>query len=200
MSESDPVATSLVYRVYSNGGTGGPVDYSVPIATTSDLTIDLGPLGAPGRHSFGVRVLDPSTGLEEMNTDVSTTIILDDTGSDVTGRPEAPRLVTVSATSGGGCRVSWAYPPTGPWGVPESFRVDLGTGNGASSQTASVPYTFGKMGYVVVVPGPLARGEYWVEVRAVNGRGIGPASERVLAWLGLSIEPLSMDPVTVRVT
>lgn len=200
MSTSDPLAPSLVYRVYSNGGGGGPVDYSSPIATTSDVTLQLGPLVASGRYAFGVRAFDPSTNIEESNTDVVTRVWLDETGADATDRPEVPRGVGLSAVAGGGYRVSWAYPPTGLPGRPQSFRIDLGTGQGVGSAVATVPWEVGRVGYAVTVAGPLARGVYWVEVRGVNARGIGPPSERVSAALGLATEPLAMDTVSVRVS
>src|SRR5205085_892840 len=56
---------ALVYRVYSNGGTGGPVDFTSPVATTGGLTSTVGPLAPSTDTTFVVRAFDPATGLEE---------------------------------------------------------------------------------------------------------------------------------------
>jgi hypothetical protein len=200
VSMRDPSDPPLQYRVYWNGGNGGPVDYTTPIATTAAPMCVVGPLNAPGSYLFGVRTHDPIADLEEANTDVVAHVRLNAAGADRTGVPESPRFVALSAMSEGRCRVEWVY--ISPEGArpPTSFRVVLGTGSGGGAEVAAVPYSNNRFIYSTVVPGPLSRGSYWVEVNAIGALGEGPPSDRVSAVIGLATEPFSMEPVTVRVT
>jgi len=56
----------ILYRVYSNGGSGGPINDSSPIATVAGLTFTTGSLRGPGIYRLGVHAFDSSTGIEEL--------------------------------------------------------------------------------------------------------------------------------------
>jgi hypothetical protein len=133
------------YHVYGNGGTGGPIDYSAPIATVAGTTWS-SPALAPGSSwAFGVRAFDDATGLEESNVDAALTIALDGSGAELGARPIAPVLLTARATASGGVRVGWCYPLSAARRArrPTGFRVYAGTGGvpDYSTPLATVPYT-----------------------------------------------------------
>lgn len=79
------------YHIYGNSGSG-PINYSVPLATTSSLTWTSGEL-TPGTWKFAVRAFDPATGLEEQNLDAAATITLDAGGNDISNRPAPPNAL-----------------------------------------------------------------------------------------------------------
>ena len=72
---------AISYNIYANDGMGGDVDYSTPIATTSDLTYATGPLATPSDNTFAVRAFDTASCIEEANTDARVRIILDASGN-----------------------------------------------------------------------------------------------------------------------
>ena len=64
---------------------------------------------------------------EEQNLDAAVTIILDDSGNDITNRPKPPFAIRSFATAGGSIRVEWAYNTINPRPIPTGFHVYLGT-------------------------------------------------------------------------
>lgn len=116
---------SILYRVYSNDGAGGPLNYVQPIATTTNLSYVTSALAAPGDYRFAVRAYDTQAGREEANTEVRARIRLDAQGRDVTATPNAAFAVVARPTSAGGCRVSWAYSASGQGGKPTQFALSI---------------------------------------------------------------------------
>jgi hypothetical protein len=192
---------ALIYRIYSNGGTGGPVDYVNPVASTPTLTFQAGPLSPSSDTTFAVRAFDPVTGLEEANTDARVRVVIAADGRDVSARPDTPFAVTLSASTGGGARVSWAYRPSETAGVPTGFNIHLGPAGTAPGPTpaATVGYVPGRLGYTCVLPGPLVYAIYAVSVQAFNTSGVDAGGVVISGPVGLPPEPLQMDPVSVRV-
>jgi hypothetical protein len=118
---------SLEYRVYANNGLGGPVIYTSPIATTSSLSQLVTPLSKPSDNTFLIRVHDTVTGYEDQNGDARVRIVVDSSGRDVTGQPNAPWGLTVTPTISGGVQVAWMYNPGGQGGPPTVFNVYAGS-------------------------------------------------------------------------
>src|SRR4051794_27957993 len=108
----------ISYRIYSNHGTGGPVDYSAPVATTTASTYSIGSLGVSTDNTFVVRAHDAGTGLEQAGSEAQARVVVGAAGADLSGLPNAPHSLGLSPDAGGGARVSWAYAPGDPWGTP----------------------------------------------------------------------------------
>ena len=116
----------LHYNIYTNSGTGDPVDYSIPIAALMSTTWTSSGLAVPGSWSFAIRAADGNG--EEQNLDCAVTIVLDGSGNDITNRPAPPGGLRAFATASGGIRVEWYYPPTRGAKAPAGFNVYLGKG------------------------------------------------------------------------
>src|SRR5438309_5114675 len=112
---------AIVYQVFSNGGTGGPIDYSTPIATVSGTSYMTGALAAPGDYRFAVRAKDTGTALAEANTQASVRIALDAAGRDIGRVPNTPFATVARPTSGGGGLVEWSYFAAGQAVAPSNF-------------------------------------------------------------------------------
>jgi hypothetical protein len=116
---------AIVYRIYSNNDTGGLVDFSAPLASTTGLTYTFSPLGASTDTTFVVRAFDPEADLEEANTEALVRVVIGPDGAEVGGRPNPPHALSLTPSFGGGCRVSWAYAPAEQCGIPAGFHVYL---------------------------------------------------------------------------
>ncbi len=140
---------AIVYQIFSNGGSGGPVDYSTPIATVSSTSYTTGALAPSGDYRFAVRAKDTITELAETNTQASVRIALDASGQDVGRLPNAPFALVARPTSNGGCLVAWSYFAAGQAAAPTSFLVYLAAGTTPSLTTpvATVAYQAGVSGY-----------------------------------------------------
>ena len=163
------VNVGCLYHIYANSGTGDPIDYADPIATTAALTWTSPPLAYPGTWRFGVRAFD--TGGEEENLDCAITLILDASGNDISLRPTAPIGLRAFATAGGGIRVEWAYNTINPKVVPTGFHVYIGTGGTPSygSPAATVLFAAAIAGTFVANLAGLTNGTtYTIGVRAYN--------------------------------
>lgn len=190
---------AILYNIYSNGGTGGPVDYTTPVASTPGLSLEMGPLSIPGDYTFAVRACDQSTGLEEANTDASVRIVLGADGTDITQLPSPPSALCLSASAGGSCRVSWTYRPSRSSGVPDGFQILLTcVGSTDPGCTATVPFIPGQVGYSCELPGPFVYATYTARVQAYNTIGLDSGNQQVTNSFGQSNEALLMDPVTVQ--
>ncbi len=162
------------YHVYSNTGSGDPINYTTLVATTltSDTTWTSTALAAPGAWKFGVRAFNFYG--EEQNLDCSVTIVLDAFGNDITNQPLPPIGLRAFATPRGSIRVEWYYPLTRGPTVPIGFNVYLGTGGTPSYATpaATVLYSAGLFNVFVANIAGLSDGTtYSVGVRAYNGSG-----------------------------
>jgi hypothetical protein len=189
----------VTYNVYTNDGAGGPVDYTRPIASTPNLTFVIGPLALLSDNRFAVRAFDPSTNLEEANTEACVRIVIDANGSDITARPNAPHSLIVRSIAGGGCRVAWAYSPVGQGGPPTGFYVYLTPGNipNYSSPASSVAYLTGTMGYSCDLTGLAAGSTYAVAVRAYNAAAIENNTTVVAVLQTSSMSANPVDSLTV---
>lgn len=189
---------AVAYRIYSNHGNGGPVDFSAPIAITAGLTYSTGPLGLSTDTTFVVRAYDTVTGIEEANTGPGVQIAVGADGTDASSLPNATHALTLSPAAGGGARVSWAYAPAGSFGTPTGFSVYLteGTAANESSPAATVAYVPNQVGYSCVLPGPYALSAYTATVRSSNAAGVGSDVTPVTVTLGLPA-PFAMEPVKV---
>jgi hypothetical protein len=161
--------SGLEYHIYANSGTGDPIDYSSPIATTGLLTWTSSPLGFPGTWRFGVRAFNQYG--EEENLDCALTLILDAGGNDISLMPVAPTALRAFATAGGGIRVEWAYNTISPKIVPTGFHVYIGTGGTPSygSPVATVAFnTAINSTYVANLAGLMDGVTYTIGVRTYN--------------------------------
>ncbi len=161
---------SIVYNVYANDGQGGLVNYSAPIATTSNLSWTVGPLAFPSDNRFGVRAFDTVLGIEEANTDALVRIILDASGNDITNQPNAIVGLSATALAGGACWVTWGYDPAGQGGPPSTFDVGLtaGTTPSSGSPAATVVYQPSVSGYGCTLSGLASNTEYTIAVQAIG--------------------------------
>ena len=146
---------SIVYRIYSNGGTGGPIEYSTPLATIPDLTYTTGPLAPSGDYRFGVRAFDTATGIEEANTQATRRLVLDGLGRDTGEAPNAIHALIARPLADGNLRVAWAYRSAGQAATPISFEVYLTSGSTPDLTTprTTVAYRTGVLGYDCVLAG-----------------------------------------------
>lgn len=129
---------ALQYRVYTNGGSGGPVDYSAPAVTTAALMCDLPPVGPGADLTAVVRAHDTVSGLEDPSTDARVRVRFDGSGDDVTGYPMPPVGLSVAAGPAGTAVAHWSYPVGGG---AAGFHLYSGPGTpDYSAPAASVAY------------------------------------------------------------
>jgi hypothetical protein len=190
---------AIVYNIYANNGAGGPVNYSKPIATTSSLSYAPGALTPSSDTTFAVRALDTVSNLEEANTDARVRIVLDGSGNDLSGVPNSPQSVVLSALAAGACQVTWAYVPALSVGTPTGFQVFLSQGQTVdySSPAMTVPYVSGQFGYTCTLAGPYAFSSYSATVRAVNASGSDGNTILSQALVGIPTAAVAMDPITI---
>src|SRR6059058_2586533 len=101
---------ALVYDIYAGSSSGGPVDYTTPVATVSALSWTGPALPPSSTTKFGVRARDTVSGLGELNTDATVTIVVDPAGVDLSALPPPPQSVRATAQAAGAVLVEWAYP------------------------------------------------------------------------------------------
>ena len=188
---------AIVYRVYSNGGSGGPIDYSTPIATAASPSYTTGPLSASGDYRFGVHAFDGSSGIEELNTQASVRITLDAGGNDVGQAPNAAYATVARPTANGGCLVTWAYPSSGQAPTPTAFLIYLTAGltPNLATPSATVAYSRSLSGYRCQLTGLADGTTYSVAVvsQAAGGRVSNPV---VATVVGDSTPPEDVDALT----
>ena len=184
------------YRIYSNGGGGGPVDFSAPLASTAGLSYTAGPLGASTDTTFVVRAYDTASGLEQAGSEARTRVVVGPDGTELSGLPNPPHAPAISAAVGGAARVSWAYAPAESWGTPTGFHVYISPGATVdySSPAASVSYSARWIGYACVLPGPYPDSNHTAGVRSFNATGVEANTVTAVALLGVPT-PYAMGPV-----
>jgi hypothetical protein len=190
---------AIVYNIYANGGAGGPVNFTTPIATTTSLSYVTGMLPAGSDTTFAVRAKDTASNLEEANTDACVRVALDANGNDIGGRPNPPHALLLSTAAGGGCLVSWAYFQAAGSATPVGFQVFLSEGSSAlfGSLASTVPYVYGQVGYICRLPGPYVLSTYSASVRAYNAAGSDGNTIVVGAIVGVPTSPVIMEPISV---
>jgi hypothetical protein len=157
---------AIVYQIYSNGGAGGPVDYSNAIGTVTGTSYSAGPLSVSNAYCFAVRAMDTTAGLLETNTQANVWVRLDALGNDIGQVPNAPFAPVARATSSGGCLVAWSYLGTSRANAPTFFLVYLTQGSTPllTSPAATVTYLPGVSGYSFQLSGLLDGIAYIVSV------------------------------------
>lgn len=186
----------ISYNVYSNGGTGGPIDYQSPVATVTGATWAFA-LPAPGEWSFGVRAFDENG--EEENLDCSAMCAIDANGDDVTGPPLPPMGLRAFALPAGAVRAEWWWPASASNGAPLGFHVFLGPEQGpptAEAPAATVPYGSGAFGMFSADLNGLEGGTtYLINVRAFNKMGLEGGAAAIAVTAG-SLGPAPIDGLT----
>lgn len=165
---------STQYHVYTNGGSGGPVDYSAAVATVAGTSWSTPPITIrPSSWRFGVRAFDSVSGLEERNVDAAVALNLNAAGVDVTALPLAPFLVTATAGLGGAVQVDWFYPVSAARGVwkPTGFRVYAGTPSAVFTAAAAVVPYAARASFRAVLTGLTPGASHSVVVRTYNALG-----------------------------
>jgi hypothetical protein len=156
------------YHIYGNGGGGGPIDYTTPLATTATLTWTSGVLPADSGWKFAVRAFDTTSGLEETNVDAVAAIDLNAVQRDVTNLPFPPEHLTVDPVAGGAV-VHWSYPFTAAANRPNAFFVYIGSPvPDYGGDLSTVLYNRGIVLYRSVITGLTPGVTYQVGVRAYN--------------------------------
>lgn len=182
----------IVYKIYSNDGAGGPVNYGVVVATTSSLAWTSAPLAAGADATFAVRAYDNVSLLEDRNTDARVRVLVGASGEDLTGLPNAPANMTARPTAGGTALVEWTYNDAGQGGAPAGFRVYAGTpAVSYVTPVATVPYGDARMHYRATLSGLTDGAPYQISVRSYNASG-EEANATVAALAASSTGP---DPV-----
>lgn len=135
------IVATVSYSIYGSEA-GGPIDYSSPIAVTTETHWATPPLAVPGLYRFGVRATSMLSGLEESNADAVVEIALDATGVDVTSRPAPVANLRAYAAAAGVVRVEWTHVMPSGANRPTGFRVYAGTPTpNYSTPLATVPAT-----------------------------------------------------------
>lgn len=187
-------AVTLDYRVYGNGGAGGPINYAVPIASGGARTWMSGVLAYGSDWRYGVRAVVVGVGLEESNADAVVRVLVDPAGLDVAGRPASPTAIVAAPSLAGTCWVEWSH--LGATG----YRVWLTVGssvNFAVAASATVPHRPG--GRQRVMLSGLGDGIlYSVGVRAYNGQG-EDANTFAVPVVGDTLPPGEVDGFSATV-
>lgn len=187
---------SIVYHVYANNGAGGPVDYTTILATVSGLTYTTTALSFPGDYTFAVRAYDNVALIEETNVDARVRLVLDSSGNNVTGRPNAPTGLTALATAGGGASLAWQYNPGAQGGAPTGFHVYAGSPTPSyGSPVATVPYATGRAVFTAQLSGLTGGTTYQVVVRAYNAVAEEPNTNDV-SFVAATAGPAAVDSLT----
>lgn len=161
---------SITYHVYAGNSTGGPVDYTTIVTTTSSLSAAMSALPLSSQTRFAVRAYDTVSGLEEQNLDAQVLIVVDGSGNDVTSVPAPVAVPSVRAGAAASLVVTWFHPglPIAPTG----FRVYLGTPTPSyGSPAATVAGVPGQTTYLATLTGLTDGTTYGVTVRAYNASG-----------------------------
>ena len=192
---------AIAYNIYRNDGSGGPIDYATPVASTSSTSWASGPLAAPGQWKFGVRAARLADGLEEKNLDAAVAISLGDAGADLSGRPAGPSGLRAFPRANGAIRVEWGYLTAARARSPLGFHVYLGAGGSPdySAPVASTPYSLGRASYLCDLPGLVHGTRYAIGVRAYNGAG-EEANTSTVQITSDAIGPQGVDILTATPT
>jgi hypothetical protein len=189
------------YHVYSNTGTGDPIDYSSAVDTTATLTYTTSALSCPGTWSFGARAFDTVSGLEEQNLDCAVTIVLDATGNDITNRPAPPSGLRAFALAGGSIRVEWFYPQTSGPRTPAGFHIYTGVGElSYATPPTTVLYSQGiANSYVANLTGFTGGTTYTIGVRAYNATA-EEMNTNAVTLTAIATGPAQVDGLVVVAT
>jgi hypothetical protein len=180
------------YNIYSNAGSNGPINYTVPVATVYALQYTTAPMNYPAVWKWGVRAFNAYG--EEQNLDCAVTIILDANGNDITNRPLPPTGLRAVPQLGGFIRVEWYYPQTNGPKTPTGFHVYSGTGLPLSyTGPTTVLYSSGIANTFGIKMGPYANGTVeFFGVRAYNAVAEEPNVITTSA-IAVTVGPTAVD-------
>lgn len=186
---------AVSYNVYRNDGTGGPVDYSTPVATATSPAATLDPPG-PGDWTYAVRAFDPATGLEERNVAARARLVVGPAGEDLSAQPRPVAIASASFRSPSSLLLRWHYPDlAAPPAARFSVRVAAGGGpvDPASTPVATVATIPGRGDYLATVaaPGP---GPWSASLVAESASGVGSAPLALAVATPAPIRPV--DPAS----
>ena len=183
---------STSYNIYKNNGSGGAVDYSTVVANTSSLSYVAAALSYPSDTTFAVRATDGTH--EETNVDAQVRIVLNASGVDITGVPNAVASLSALANGSGSIRVDWVYIPPDGGPYPTGFKVwaTLGSSvNYTASPNATPAFAIGVYRYSATITGLTGGSQYTVGVRAYNATGTETNT------FSAQLVPISTAPTTV---
>ncbi len=164
---------SLVYQIFQGDASGGPVDFTAPVDTTSGLAWTTPAALAPGTvRRYAVRAFDGTR--DDDGTDAQVAVYIDGAGNDVTDTPYAPVTLNARAGPAGTAVVTWGhFQPPGAV-PPVGFRVWLTAGptvNYAATPDATVAFVAGLNQYAAGLAGLADGTDYSIGVRAYNAHG-----------------------------
>jgi hypothetical protein len=190
----------LHYRIFGNGGSGGPVDYSTIIVETASLSFSPPALGAPSDNTFAIHTFNTVTGLEEAGVDARVHIVIDASGVDITNRPAAPLNLGATVLAGGSVAIHWQKSPIAAGGRPTGFHIYIGTPTpNYSSIAATVPDTGGGQYYTHTLTGLTDGVTYQAGVRAYNSTAEEP-NTNVVSFTADSTGPSNVDAFAITLT
>lgn len=189
----------ILYRVYSNNGTGGPIDYGTPVGVVAESVFETGELQVPSDNLFGIRSFDASSQLEEANTDVRIRIVIDSEGRDITSRPNAPHALVARPTSPGTWMVRWAYDRTAQYAEPREFQLLLRAGSlvEAPVLSARIPYHRSSSVYQFLLSELIDHTNYWVSVSSCGGQDFLMSDAKVVTFENSNAVPALIEQLTV---
>jgi hypothetical protein len=196
--------STITYNIYRNDGSGGPIDYSTPIASTTatSWTSTGAPgLASPGAWKFGVRAFRAEDALEEKNLDAAVALILDASALDVSRRPVAPSGLRAIPRAAGAIRVEWGCQLRDRARAPIGFRIYAGDGARPDYTTprASVAYALGRTSYFADLTGLASGTTYSLGVRAFNDAG-EETNETAVLTTADAAGPAAVDTLTATAT
>ena len=164
---------AIHYRVYGNGGVGGaPIDYSTVLATVSGTSWVTPALALGSNWLFGVRAFDTVSGLEELNTDATTRVIVDGNGADASGRPGSPLAIAADPQANGTVLVTWTFLPTPGLALPSLFKIWLSSAGTFLSPRYWTPHYWAPSWW---------SGKFWLSAGAASVPGGAYFSDRFYA-------------------
>ncbi len=114
---------SIQTHVYQGDDSGGPIDWSSPVATVAGTAYTVSDLPAGSRRRVGIRLFDMASGLEEAGSAAQILLARDAAGADVSTMPGGPRALSVVPKGGPAVSVSWLYLPVPGRPDPTEFAL-----------------------------------------------------------------------------
>jgi hypothetical protein len=191
---------TIAYRIYSNNGNGGTIDYSSPASETINSSYQLGSLQPSGHYRFAVRAFDTQTGLEEHNTQAFVEIRLDEHGNDIGPKPLCPLGLSAYALADGRCQVAWIYPNVRVPDRPRGFTIVLETLDSLmqSEVVVTVDYSASSRYYQKTIAGLLDGVRYRINVQAVSANALSVSDFATVDVIGKSSPPDAVEALTIH--
>ena len=192
---------SVVYHIYKNNGSGGPIDWTTVVATVSGLTWTSSALATPSDTTFAVRAYDNVTTYEDQNIDATARLVVSSGGVDITNVPVAPSMLTVTPTANASLEVDWLYAGAISGAkAPTGFKIYCNTPTVSyGSPAATVAFSPGRTAYYKSITGLTDGSAYQVVVRSYNATG-DDGNTTVATATAVSTGPSAVDSLTVTVS